>query len=73
MGQNTFAFRVEDIDLERLKNIIGSDVAYVARLLPRWRRIHKDHALKIVSVNKLADNASVGKDLLTRGQSSNEQ
>ena len=71
MGQNIFAFRVEDVDLERLRNIVGSDVAYSARLLPRGYCIYKGHALRIqrpviVAVEKVADVASVGRDLLTR-------
>jgi len=71
MGQNIFAFRVEDVDLERLRSIMGSDIAYSARLLPRGYCIYKGHALKIQRpvicvVDKEADVASVGKDLLTR-------
>ena len=71
MGQNIFAFRVEDVDLERLRNIMGSDIAYSARYLPRGFCIYKGHALRIqrpviISVEKLGDVASVGKDLLTR-------
>jgi len=71
MGQNIFAFRVEDVDLERLRGIMGSDVAYSARLLPRGHAIYKGHALRIqrpviTVVEKAGDVASVGKDLLTR-------
>jgi DNA helicase HerA-like ATPase len=71
MGQNIFSFRVEDVDLERLRNIVGSDVAYSARLLPRGYCIYKGHALRIQKpvitvVEKVADVASVGRDLLTR-------
>lgn len=71
MGQNIFAFRVEDVDLERLRNIVGSDIAYSARLLPRGYCIYKGHALRIqrpviAAVEKVADVASVGRDLLTR-------
>jgi len=71
MGQNIFAFRVEDVDLDRLRNIVGSDVAYSARLLPRGYCIYKGHALRIQKpvitiVEKIADVASVGRDLLTR-------
>ena len=71
MGQNIFAFRVEDVDLERLRNIVGSDIAYAARLLPRGHCIYKGHALKInrpviTVVEKIADVASVGKNLMTR-------
>jgi len=71
MGQNIFAFRVEDVDLERLRSIVGSDIAYAARLLPRGHCIYKGHALKInrpviTVVEKIADVASVGKDLMTR-------
>ena len=71
MGQNIFAFRVEDVDLERLRNIVGSDIAYSARLLPRGYCIYKGHALRIqrpviAAVEKAADVASVGRDLLTR-------
>jgi DNA helicase HerA-like ATPase len=71
MGQNTFAFRVEDIDLERLRGIVGSDIAYSVRLLPRGYCIYKGHALRvqrpvITIVEKVADVASVGRDLLTR-------
>ncbi|BAJ50810.1 hypothetical protein CSUB_C0957 [Candidatus Caldarchaeum subterraneum] len=74
MGQNIFAFRVEDVDLERLRSIMGSDIAYSARLLPRGYCIYKGHALKIQRpvicvVDKEADVASVGRDLLTRWQS----
>ncbi|MEM0462144.1 MAG: DUF87 domain-containing protein [Candidatus Caldarchaeum sp.] len=73
MGQNIFAFRVEDVDLERLRNIMGSDIAYTARYLPRGYCLFKGHALKIqrpviLSVEKMGDVASVGKDLLTRLQ-----
>ncbi|MEM2986329.1 MAG: hypothetical protein QXZ71_04655, partial [Candidatus Caldarchaeum sp.] len=73
MGQNIFAFRVEDVDLERLRNIMGSDIAYTARYLPRGYCLYKGHALKIqrpviLSVEKMGDVASVGKDLLTRLQ-----
>lgn len=71
MGQNIFAFRVEDVDLERLRGIMGSDIAYAARLLPRGQCIYKGHALKInrpviTVVEKIADVASVGRDLMTR-------
>jgi len=71
MGQNIFAFRVEDVDLERLRSIVGSDIVYAARLLPRGHCIYKGHALKInrpviTVVEKIADVASVGKDLMTR-------
>jgi DNA helicase HerA-like ATPase len=71
MGQNTFAFRVEDVDLERLRGIVGSDIAYSVRLLPRGYCIYKGHALRvqrpvITVVEKVADVASVGRDLLTR-------
>jgi DNA helicase HerA-like ATPase len=71
MGQNIFAFRVEDVDLMRLREIVGSDIAYTARTLPRGHCIYKGHALRvqrpvIVVVEKAGDVASVGKDLLTR-------
>jgi DNA helicase HerA-like ATPase len=71
MGQNIFAFRVEDVDLLRLREIVGSDIAYAARTLPRGYCIYKGHALRvqrpvIAVVEKAGDVASVGKDLLTR-------
>jgi DNA helicase HerA-like ATPase len=71
MGQNIFAFRVEDVDLLRLREIVGSDIAYTARTLPRGHCIYKGHALRvqrpvIAVVEKAGDVASVGKDLLTR-------
>ena len=71
MGQNIFAFRVEDVDLARLREIVGSDIAYSARMLPRGYCIYKGHALRvqrpvIAVVEKVGDVASVGKDLLTR-------
>jgi len=71
MGQNIFAFRVEDVDLMRLREIVGSDIAYAARTLPRGHCIYKGHALRvqrpvIAVVEKVGDVASVGKDLLTR-------
>ncbi len=71
MGQNIFAFRVEDVDLLRLREIVGSDIAYAARMLPRGYCIYKGHALRvqrpvIAVVEKLGDVASVGRDLLTR-------
>ncbi|MEM0483028.1 MAG: hypothetical protein QXM16_09140, partial [Nitrososphaerota archaeon] len=47
MGQNISSFRVEDVDLERLRNIMGSDIAYSARYLPKCYCIYKGHALKI--------------------------
>jgi DNA helicase HerA-like ATPase len=71
MGQNIFAFRVEDVDLMRLRDIVGSDIAYAARTLPRGYCIYKGHALRvqrpvIAVVEKVGDVASVGRDLLTR-------
>ena len=71
MGQNIFAFRVEDVDLMRLRDIVGSDIAYAARTLPRGYCIYKGHALRIqrpviAVVEKVGNVASVGKDLLTR-------
>jgi DNA helicase HerA-like ATPase len=71
MGQNIFAFRVEDVDMLRLREIVGSDIAYTARTLPRGHCIYKGHALRvqrpvIAVVEKAGDVASVGKDLLTR-------
>ena len=69
MGQNIFAFRVEDIDLERLRGIMG-DIASAVRMLPRGHALFKGHAVKvrtpIISViDKLAEPASVHKDLLS--------
>ena len=63
MGQNIFAFRVEDIDLERLKGIMGQ-VADTARMLPRG------HAIKVRSpvisvIDKVVEPASVRKDILS--------
>jgi DNA helicase HerA-like ATPase len=71
MGQNIFAFMVEDVDLLRLREIVGSDVAYAARTLPRGHCIYKGHVLRvqrpvIAVVEKAGEVASVGKDLLTR-------
>ena len=71
MGQNIFASRVEDADLLRLREIVGSDIAYSARMLPRGYCIYKGHALRvqrpvIAVVEKVGDVASVGRDLLTR-------
>jgi hypothetical protein len=71
MGQNLFAFRVEDVDLTRLREIVGSDIAYSTRMLPRGHCIYKGQAIRIqrpvlTVVEKVGDVASVGKDLLTR-------
>ena len=69
MGQNIFAFRVEDIDLERLKGIMGQ-VADAARMLPRGHAIFKGHAIKVRSpvisvIDKVVEPASVRKDILS--------
>ncbi len=69
MGQNIFAFRVEDIDLERLKGIMGQ-VADTARMLPRGHAIFKGHAIKVRSpvisvIDKVIEPASVRKDILS--------
>jgi DNA helicase HerA-like ATPase len=71
MGQNLFAFRVEDVDLTRLREIVGSDIAYSTRMLPRGHCIYKGQAIRIqrpvlTVVEKVGDVTSVGKDLLTR-------
>ena len=71
MGQNIFAFRVMDMDLARLRKIVGSDISYSARTLPRGYCIYKGHALRIqmpviAVVEKVDYVVSVGKDLLTR-------
>jgi hypothetical protein len=62
---------VKDINLSRLREIVGSDIACAARTLPRGCCIYKGHALRvqrlvIAVMKKAGDVASVGKDLLTR-------
>jgi len=69
MGQNIVAFRVEDVDLERLRGIMG-DVALTARNLPRGHAIFKGHAIKVRTpvisvIDKRAEPASVHKDILS--------
>ena len=69
MGQNIFAFRVEDIDLDRLKGIMG-EVAETARMLPRGHAIFKGHAIKVRTpvisvIERVLDPASVRKDILS--------
>ncbi len=47
VGQNIIAHRVEDVDLERLKEIVGSELISQIKLLPRGYAYVKSSATKI--------------------------
>ena len=61
--------RDRDIDLERLKGIMG-EVAEAARMLPRGHAIFKGHAIKVRTpvisvIDRVLEPASVRKDILS--------
>jgi hypothetical protein len=69
IGQNIIAHRVEDVDLERLRFIMGP-VAYMASRLPRGYALVKSMALKVRSpviakIDRVIDPVSVERDLLS--------
>ena len=75
IGQNLIAHKVEDVDLERLKEIAGPTLAEVVRILPRGYALIKATAnpLKrpmIVKIEKLASPLSSTTTCLDRWKNS---